>query len=215
MFRDFEAVIFDMDGTLIDSMHIWPDLDRDFFKMHGMEYPENYPELIEGLSIYETALVTIKEYNLDYTVDSLIELWNNMAASLYENEVPYKEGALSFLKFLKKEGKALGIATSNSKELVEMVNKRLHFMDYIDVCVTSKEVPKGKPAPDIYLEVAKKLNVAPEKCLVFEDVPAGIISAKDAGMKVCGIYDEFSSRWTDRVKELSDYYILSYKDLNY
>ena len=86
----------------------------------------------------------------------------------------------------------------------------LHISEYLDDIHTSCEVAKGKPAPDIYLLVAECLSVAPEHCLVFEDIPEGILSGKRAGMKVCAVEDEFSLSMTEEKKELADYYITHY-----
>ena len=107
----------------------------------------------------------------------------------------------------------MGIATSNNRTMVDAVLKSLNMKDYFEVIITSDEVKNGKPAPDIYLKTADLLGVLPEKCLVFEDVVAGIIAGKSAGMKVCAIEDEFSKEVRHKKKELSDYYIDDYREL--
>ncbi|MBE5907093.1 MAG: HAD family phosphatase, partial [Lachnospiraceae bacterium] len=162
MFKNYKAIIFDMDGTLIDSMWIWPKLDKDFFANEKIPMPDTLQKDIEGYSMKETAEYFIKTFPLSYTVKELMDVWNEMAAYQYANEVPYKKGAYEFLRKIKAMGIKTGIATSNSRELVELVDKSLHFSDFIDTIVTAKEVPCGKPAPDIYLTVAEHLNVKPE-----------------------------------------------------
>lgn len=107
----------------------------------------------------------------------------------------------------------MGIATSNNKNMVDAVLNSLNMKDYFEVITTSDEVKKGKPAPDVYLRTAELLGVEPEKCLVFEDVVAGVIAGKAAGMKVCAIEDDFSKDVRERKKELSDYYIDDYREL--
>ncbi|MGN0170268.1 MAG: HAD family hydrolase [Lachnospiraceae bacterium] len=210
---EYEAIIFDMDGTLIDSMWVWTKLDQKFFEERNMSMPDTLAKDIEGLSMQETAEYFIRTFHLDYEIQELMQIWNEMASWEYANEVPYKKGAFRFLKQVKKLGIKTGIATSNSRELVEMADKRLHFMSYIDVLVTTNEVPNGKPAPDIYLKVAKALQVDPEKCLVFEDIPSGILAGKNAGMATCAVQDDFSAHLEEEKRHLADYFIDSFQDI--
>ena len=107
----------------------------------------------------------------------------------------------------------MGIATSNSEELIRAVNDAYHFDEYMSCIVTACSVKKGKPAPDVYLEAARQLGVAPEECLVFEDIVKGIEAGKNAGMKVCAVEDFFSAKQREKKKEISDYYIETYHDL--
>ena len=210
---EYKAVIFDMDGTLIDSMWVWTRLDEKFFEEHHITMPDTFARDIEGLSMQETAEYFIRTFHLDYSVPELMNIWNEMAAWEYTHEVPYKEGAYAFLKHLRSLGIKTGIATSNTRELVQMVDEHLHFLPYIDVLVTTNEVPKGKPAPDIYLLVAEKLKVAPRDCLVFEDIPGGILAGKNAGMTTCAVQDEFSAHLEEEKRSLADYFINSFQEI--
>ena len=108
----------------------------------------------------------------------------------------------------------MAIATSNSRDLVEAIDSRLHITDYIKVIVTNDEVPNGKPAPDIYLKVAEVLGSDPKQCLVFEDVPGGIKAGKAAGMKVAAVHDSFSMEMDEDKRALSDYYINDYSEID-
>lgn len=213
MYKKYKAVIFDMDGTLIDSMWIWPKLDEDFFEQEQIPMPDTLQKDIEGYSMQETAEYFVKTFPISYSVPELMELWNDMAAYQYAHEVPYKDGAFRFLQELKARGVKTGIATSNSRELVELVDKKLHFSQYIDTIVTAKEVPKGKPDPDIYLTVAKQLQVAPKDCLVFEDVPNGLLAAKRAGMDTCAVSDDFSRDMEEEKRQMAEHFIYSYDEL--
>ena len=136
-----------------------------------------------------------------------------MAYEKYAKEVPLKRGALKFLQYLKENNIKTGIATSNSRELAGAVLKGLNVERYFDAIHTSCEVLKGKPSPDIYLYVAEKLSVAPENCLVFEDIPQGILAGKNAGMKVCAVWDEFSVPIEEEKKSLADYFIESFDEV--
>lgn len=213
MLNNVKAVIFDMDGTLIDSMWVWAQIDIDFLGARGLEVPSNLQKEIEGLSFEQTADYFLKTFPLDMSRDELMQIWVDMCYDAYREKVTYKTGAFEFLKYLKEKGIKTGIATSNARELVELVGNSLGFLPYIDSIATSEDVPNGKPQPDIYLYVAKNLNVEPKNCLVFEDVPNGIRAGNAAGMKTCAVWDKFSEIFGDEKKELADYFIHSYMEL--
>jgi HAD superfamily hydrolase (TIGR01509 family) len=130
-----------------------------------------------------------------------------MAWEKYREEVPLKEGVKEFLSYLRQNNIPAGIATSNSRELVDLVIDSHNMKGYFSSIRTSCEVAKGKPSPDIYLLVAEDLGVAPQKCLVFEDVLQGVMAGKNADMKVCAVYDEYSEKDMEEKKRLSDYYV--------
>lgn len=211
--KDIKTVIFDLDGTLIDSMWMWRDIDIEFLQKFGIELPEDLQERVQGMSFTETALYFKDRFALELSIEEIKEDWNKMAWEKYATVIPLKEGVKRLLDFLKDSGIKLGIATSNSRELVDLVTKNLGIAGYFDSIRTSCEVKAGKPSPDIYLLVAEDLQVEPSECLVFEDVIQGIMAGKNAGMKVAAIYDSASANDTERKKELADYYFNSFEEL--
>lgn len=213
MLENIQSVIFDLDGTLVDSMWLWHDIDVEFLEARGLTLPETYQHDIEGMSFTETAVYTKKLFQLKESVEELKTIWNEMAIEKYSYEVKFKPGAREFLHYCRQNGITLGIATSNSKELVDAVTAALQFQDDIEEIVTACEVAHGKPAPDVYLEAARRLSVEPEHCLVFEDVPMGIKSGKNAGMRVCAVEDPFSAHQEQEKRRLADYYISSYEQV--
>lgn len=208
--KEFDAILFDMDGTLIDSMWMWEAIDVEYLGSFGKELPEDLQKCIEGMSFSETAEYIKERFQIPDSTDQMKAQWNQMACEKYRHEVPYKKGAEDFLKKCKEEGIRLGVATSNSRELVEVAAEALGMYGYFDEILTACEVKKGKPAPDVYLEVAKRLGVAPEKCLVFEDVLAGVMAGKNAGMTVCAIKDVHSKSSEEQIRQIADYYIEDY-----
>ncbi|NLP35734.1 MAG: HAD family phosphatase [Clostridiales bacterium] len=207
MLKNIDAVIFDMDGTLIDSMWMWKSIDIEYLARYGIELPEDLQKDVEGMSFTETATYFKKRFQLSDSLDQIKDDWNQMAWEKYETEVPLKEGVLELLQYLKKNNKKVGIATSNSRELVDLVIEKLGVKEYFDSIRTSCEVKKGKPSPDIYLLVAKDLQVDPSRCLVFEDVIHGVMAGKNANMKVCAVYDKHSEQDDEEKKKLADYYV--------
>ena len=211
--EDIQSVIFDLDGTLVDSMWLWHDIDVEFLGLRGLALPDTYQRDIEGMSFTETAAYTKELFQLPESVEELKEIWNRMAIGKYPYEVPFKPGAEAFLQYCKEQGITVGIATSNSRDLVEAVAGSLHFQDYIQEIVTACEVDRGKPAPDVYLEAASRLQAQPGHCLVFEDVPMGILAGKNAGMRVCAVEDAFSQAQQEEKRKLADYYISDFYEV--
>lgn len=213
MLSNVKAVIFDLDGTLIDSMWLWKAIDIEYLARYDLELPDNLQLEIEGMSFTETAEYFKKRFNLEDEVEDIKKVWNEMAGEYYLTKVTLKDRVKDFLEFLKGNKVKIGIATSNSKELVNIIIKRFELTDYFHTIRTSCEVEKGKPSPDIYLKVADDLKVTPETCLVFEDVPNGILAGKAAGMKVCAVYDDFSKNVIAEIKQISDYFIESFEEV--
>ena len=210
---DVKAVIFDLDGTLVDSMWMWETIDIEFLGKYGYSCPPELQKTIEGMGFTETAVYFKERFSLPLSIEEIKQIWTEMSIDKYRNEVPLKPGAKEFLTYLKEHGIKAGIATSNGREMVEAVLESLGVRGFFQVVTTACEVNAGKPAPDIYLYVAEKLGVKPEDCMVFEDVPAGILAGKRAGMTVYAIEDEFSRKMEVEKRELADGYIRDYFEL--
>lgn len=208
MLKGKKAVIFDMDGSLVDSMWIWPEVDRIYMEKYGLTQPADFHKAIEGKSYTETAQYFVDTFEtLHRTVEEVKAEWQEMTMELYCTQVFPKAGAMEFLEEMKHNGILLGIATSNDRTLAEAALRARGMMEYFDSVRTSCEVAAGKPAPDVYLRVAEDLHVEPRECLVFEDVPNGILAGKNAGMEVCAVDDVFSRPDEAEKKRLADYFI--------
>ena len=211
--KNIDAVIFDLDGTIVNSMWMWKNIDIEYLGKLGWECPDDLQKCIEGMSFYETAIYFKNRFAIEDSIEEIMECWNTMAFEKYQNEVLLKEGALDFIKYLHKNGYRLGIATSNSKRLAYASLESRGIADYFSAVLTGDECGKGKPEPDVYINTAKKLDVNPSKCLVFEDLPAGITAGKRAGMKTVAIWDEYSDYLDDIKREMADYYITDYREI--
>lgn len=214
MLKDIEGIIFDLDGTLVDSMWIWPAVDVDFFKKYNLVPPDNFYEGMEGMSYSETAQYFLDAFpKLTQTRQEVMDEWTRMASERYRTQAPLKKGVREFIEEMRSQGKKIGIATSNGRELVDGTLNALDIEGLFDCVITACEVGVGKPAPDVYLKAASEIGIDPFHCLVFEDVPMGILAGKNAGMKVCAVEDDFSKAQRERKRELADYYIQDYNDI--
>ena len=168
---------------------------------------------MEGLSFAQTADYFINKFSLPETSIQIQNLWNEMAKDYYRYKVKLKDGALSLLKRLNENNIRIGMATSNSRELVSEISNHFHLNDYFDSIVTSDDVRASKPAPDVYLKASNDIGVEPASCLVFEDLPNGILAGKAAGMKVCAIEDKYSAHLKSEKIKLADYFIDTLLDI--
>lgn len=211
--NDIKAVIFDLDGTLVDSMWVWEQIDIDFLKSKGYTPPEDLKDAITHLTFTQTAEYFKNRFNLSDSIDEIKNTWHNMAYNFYSSKVFLKEGVVPFFEKLKSLNIKIGLATSSSVVLLEATLKNNGIYDLFDAITVTDEVKKSKENPDVYLLAAKKLNVSPENCVVFEDIIAAVRGAKLAGMKVVGVYDKASDDQKEILIKSCDKYIHSYNEL--
>lgn len=213
MMENIKAAIFDLDGTLIDSMYVWEKVDHDFLTERGIPVTQDYTDKMRTMFFHTAAEYTKKEYALSESVEEIMNIWLSMARHEYEFHVKAKPFVKEYLKELKDQGMKIGIATSSDPYLSEPVLKNNDLKEYFDcVCFTS-EVGKNKNYPDIYLYTAEKLGTKPEECIVFEDIPEGINGASTAGMKTVAVYDESSTELEELLRKSADQYIYSFSEM--
>ncbi len=213
-FKKYDAVIFDLDGTLVDSMWIWQEVDVDYLdNITGGTYSGDLHKEIEGMSTTETAIYFKEKFNIEDDIDTIKSQWIQMAEEYYRSKIFLKKGALNLLDYLKSLDIKLGIGTSNFRYLAEEVLKSNNVIHYFDTIRTSCEFDNGKPFPDVFLGVASDLNVEPSRCLVFEDTHAGVKAANRAGMDVIGISDPMSLKYRDDIERDVIQYIEDFSEL--
>ena len=211
--NNIEAAIFDLDGTLVDSMWVWEQIDIDYLNKFGHAVPENLTDEITHLTFSETAHYFKSRFTIEDSLDDIMSTWSAMAFDYYSNIVKLKPGALEYLHKLKSMNIKIALATSNSRPLLEAVLKNNDIYHLFDAITTTDEVARNKNFPDIYLTSAKKLNVNPHNCVVFEDIIAAVKGAQCANMKVVAIYDKHSEHQTEILKSTAYKYITDYSEL--
>lgn len=214
MLDNIKAAIFDMDGTLVDSMGVWLKIDEDFLKKRGIEVPFDLRVNIEDLSVVETARYFKENFRLSESIEEIIKEWDDMAYEEYANNVRLKAGADTFLEHLKKAGIKIALATSNSSLLMETALKSNKIYDYFQIISRTDEVQRGKSYPDIYLLTAERLGVNPSECIVFEDILPAVMGAKKAGMTVVGVHDIYSEHQRESIIEKADHFIYEYGEIS-
>ena len=207
------GAIFDVDGTLLDSMSVWWDVLVEFYGQQGSEISESAAVEFKELTLEESIPLLIGRFNLTMSVEEIFNHFIHMAAKYYEKTLPLKDWAKEYLRDLHERGVKIAIATSGYRELCEKALRRLDVWKYIDACAFSSEVGVNKSNPDVYLLAAKRMGVTPEECVVYEDIVAGITGAKKGGFTTCAIYDDTNANETDTLISLADQYITSWRDL--
>lgn len=181
------AVIFDMDGVIIDSEPFYFELDKLVGRKYGIEFTDEFLHRFVGISDINMWPLVIEEYKLTETVAELKRQKAEFREKLFWEYIKEPiNGVMRLLEQLKKEGIKTAVASSSSRALIAKVLETLKLEAYYDVVCSGKEMKRGKPFPDIFLKTAEFLDVLPEECVAIEDSFHGVQAACDAGMKVIG-----------------------------
>lgn len=205
--------IFDMDGTLVDSMGFWNQLADEFLARRG--FPPLPPELQEesiALTMEGTANLFIRAYGLPETPEQICAEVNGLMEEHYRTDVPLKPGAAALLERMKAAGFQMCIASSTAPALLDICLRRLGVRDYFEFLLSCEEVGEGKNRPTVYLEAARRLGGTPENTVIFEDILVAAQTAKKAGFSLGVIYDVNSDAEQPQLKALADCYITRWDD---
>lgn len=208
-----KGAIFDLDGTLLDSMGIWEEIDRKFLKKRGLDVPQDYLDIITPMGFLEAAEYTVKRFGFLDKPEALVEEWFAMAVYSYGHEIGLKPYAAQYLRSLKENGIKIAAATSSDNVLFLPALENNRIDQYFDCYVTTKEVERGKGFPDIYIEAADRLGLLPKDCVVFEDIYAGIAGAKAGGFYTVAVEERYSLADREKIKAEAERYIVDFSEL--
>ncbi len=183
-----KAVIFDLDGLLIDSESAWRKATAVFFKRHNRIYTDEISEKIMGMGLREITEYFKTAYGFTGDTNALIDERRNLMYELLLKNLTLMPGASEIIRYLYSNNIPLAIATSgHTKQKTKEIVERLGLQSCFTVFISGDDFEKAKPAPDMYLAAAKKLGIAPIDCLVFEDAPNGVLAGKTAGMQLYAV----------------------------
>ncbi|XOQ47464.1 MAG: Beta-phosphoglucomutase [Eubacteriales bacterium] len=211
--KDFKGAIFDLDGTLLDSMGIWAKIDERFLAKRGIALPEDYVEKVTPMSYGDAADYTISRFSLPETAEEVIAEWIALSKEAYRSEIRLKPYAETYLRQLKSKGVKLAVATAQAEELYRPALQNNGVLGLFDAFADLSEVARGKGFPDVYLLAAQRVGLKPGDCMVFEDISLGIRGAKAGGFHTCGVYDPYSEYEKETIQREADGYIRSYLEL--
>jgi HAD superfamily hydrolase (TIGR01509 family) len=181
-----DAVIFDMDGVLVDSEAVWDDVRKRFVEENGGRWHDDAQRDMMGMSSVEWSQYVRDELDVDMEPDEISTQVADRVADVYREKLPLLPGAVEGVTAMATEW-PLGLASSSNRHVIDLVLDLAGIADDFQVTVSSEEVGAGKPAPDVYLETAKRLGKAPAACVAIEDSTNGIRSAHAAGMAVIAV----------------------------
>lgn len=206
-----KGAIFDLDGTILDSMFIWDTIGEDYLLSLGIEPKESLKETFKTFTLEQVAEYYIENYGVTLSVNEIIDGVNKMAEKYYTETVLLKSGVEDFLKNLKAKTVKMCIATVTDKHLVEAALKRLGVRDYFSQIFTCASVGHSKEEPHIYREAQKHLNTEKDETVVFEDALHALKTAKADGFVTTGVFDVHEEN-QEELKMIADCYIEDYSD---
>ena len=232
MFKGKSLIAFDMDGTLIDSMGIWNEVDRLLIKELGGDYNIPEEEIQEqrdsnlkkfNLSenpYTEYSKVLKAKYNSDYSPEEINDMRFSIAQNFIINVTDYKPDAENFIKKLKEYGFIIGIASNTSSRIMEKyktknqnIIQKANLDDHFDFIYTKDDVQKTKPNPEIYYKIFDEYHVAADDCLVIEDALVGVETANNAGIDCVALYDKYADKEREQINKQSKYQVASFSRL--
>lgn len=210
-----EGVIFDVDGTLLDSMSIWENLGEQYLRKIGIEAEKNLSRILITMSMEDIAGYIKEKYQLQKNVNEITSELLDTVGDYYYYEAPLKPGVINLLEKLKEKQIPMVAATASEKEHIEAAFKRNGIHHYFRKIFTCSEVGAGKSKPVIYQKACEYLETKPEETYVVEDVLLAIETAASAGFRTIGVYDRAGENDQEEIREKADIYLTDYTNCDW
>lgn len=210
---DRNYCIFDMDGTLVDSMGCWHRLSREYLTARGIT--GNVAAMLEEvktMTVEESAALFLRRFHLPGAPQDVMRDMNEMMARHYRTDVPAKPGVREYLELLRRRGATLCIASATAEPLIWDCLRHLGLEPYFSFLMSCEAVGAGKSRPDVFLAAAKRLGAPPSEIAVFEDSAFAVRTAKNAGFYTVGVYDEEGKDDWPEVRRICDETIRDWND---
>lgn len=208
-----KAAIFDMDGTIIDSMWVWDEIDREYPMRYNHTLSAKEHLAIASMSLIEACVYFKELLQLEKTPEEIRNDLLDMARDYYQTRITLKPYALDYIKSLRAKGIKTAVATASPREFAEIVLGRFDLHQYFEVVLTSCEFPKGKTDSEMYEKCSALLGVSIDDTVIFEDAHHAVQTAKGAGYTVVGIADQNNRHTPEQIIPLCDRFIESWKEL--
>ncbi|MBQ8217432.1 MAG: HAD family phosphatase [Oscillospiraceae bacterium] len=201
---DKNFAIFDMDGTLVDSMPYWKNLSPEYLHSKGIsDIPKDILEKITPMTVKESSHFFVEQFHLDATPETVADEIHAMMGIHYIEDIPIREGVQEYLEKLKSRGVKMCVASATVERLMDACLERLGVRHYFEFTLSCDTVGAGKNSPLVYLTAAERLGAKPEETAVYEDSCFAAATAKNAGFYLCGVYDPVSDAHWEELKALS------------
>ncbi len=211
--KNIKGAIFDLDGTILDSMFIWSEIGYKFLENKNIHLPAGADQQFTTMSLMEAAEYYIKHFDNTATIEGIVADINSLVEDFYFNEVIKKPYVEEFLEFLKNRGVKMCVATATDKYMVEKALERNGLLHYFSEIYTCNDVGAGKNTSVIYDVALKHLGTPKEDTFVFEDALYAIETANKAGYNIVGIKDVSEKAEPEVIKSLCNYFIENYKEI--
>lgn len=209
---NFKAAIFDMDGTLLDSMYIWRNLCREFLLRHNIDQDIDLDGKLGVISMRNALEYVINEFGLNVTADEAAQESWQIIKDYYLTRSQIKPGIIKILEYLKKNNIPCGIITATESGLVNAALEHAKLSGYFTEIFSCSDMQTSKRKPEIFYQMSEVLGAKPAETVVFEDALYAALTAKNAGYAVAAVYD-FSEKNPEKLKETANWYCNSWDEL--